>query len=208
MAFLAACEWTRGGATTSVQAALGRYFITFGDGADGGTKLSYNDIVEVWLDNAFIHIRYPEGEARLDMQEKRRARRFFKKMEDAPSPLEVLGAKKGDAVAVVGLPESWVYRLLRRRRLVEMTASPLALDMLIVGVSDEASLSSIALMAGHVRRGGTLWVVYPRGYREISTDVVAHAGETLQLTGQLEVQISSRHSALKFIAAREQLVVA
>lgn len=204
VAFQAACQWTRAGVTTDVQATLGRYFIAFD--APGEPRLSYNDVVEVWQYGTYVHIRYPEGEARLEMQDVRRARRYAKKMEDAPSPLEVLGAKRGDAIAVVGLPESWVYRLLRRRRLRPADGEPVALDMLVVGISDEAGLASLPALASRVRRGGTLWVVYPRGHREIRTDTIADAGKALRLKGELELHVSSRHSALKFTAEQEILV--
>jgi hypothetical protein len=199
VAFKAACDWTHGGRTDSVRASLGRYAITFGGSADG--RLPYTDIVEVWQYGAIIHIRFPEGEAKMDMEDVRRARRFARKMEDAPSPLEVLGAKKGDAVAVVGLPDSWVYRLLRRRRLTPVDGSPSGLDMMVIGVSDEGGLAAIPGLMPHLRQGGVIWVVYPRGHREISTDTVAEAGRRLDLRGELELQVSSRHSALKLVAA-------
>jgi len=198
VAFTAACEWTRGGVTSSVRAGLGRYAITFGSDAEG--RLPYSDIVEVWQYGTFIHIRFPGGEARLDMEDKRRARRFARKMEDAPSPLEVLGAKPGDALAVVGLPEAWVVRLLRRRRIRAVEAPPGPLDMMVVGVSDERSLATLGSLLPLVRTGGTVWVVYPRGHREISTDAVAEAGRYFDLQGELELQVSSRHSALKLVA--------
>ncbi len=199
VAFRAACDWTHGGKTTPVRASLGRYAITFGSGEAG--RLPYTDIVEVWQYGTFIHIRFPEGEAKLDMEDKRRARRFARKMEDAPSPLEALGAKKGDAVAVVGLPDAWVYRLLRRRRLQVTDSAPSGLDLMVIGVSDERSLASIPALAPLVRVGGALWIVYPRGHREISTDRVAEAARALDLRGELELHVSSRHSALKLVAA-------
>ncbi|MES2155288.1 MAG: hypothetical protein V4510_09160 [bacterium] len=197
MAFRARTEWTHGGTTESVHATLGRYAITFSPGAEG--RLPYTDVTEVWQYGSYIHIRFPDGEAKMDMQEQRRARRFARKMEDAPSPLEVLGARQGDAVAVVGLPDAWVYRLLRRRRLQEAVRAPAGVDMLVVGVSDERSLASIGACLATLKSGGTLWVVYPRGHREIGTEAVAKAGLYFDLDGELELQVSSRHAALKLV---------
>ncbi len=206
MAFRAETAWTRAGVTAYVQASLGRYAITFAPGADG--RLPYTDIVEVWQYGPFIHIRYGDGEAKLDMQDQRRARRFARKMEDAPSPLEALGAKEGDAVAVVGLPDAWVYRLLRRRRLRATDAVPTRLDLLVVGISDEQSLVTIGGLVPYLRPGGALWVVYPRGPREIDTEAVAKAGRAFDLKGELELHVSSRHSALKLVPVAPHLVVA
>lgn len=199
VAFKAATEWTHDGMVEQVFATLGRYTIAIGPSPDG--RLPYTDIVEVWQYGTFIHIRFQGGEAKLDMEDTRRARRFARKMEDAPSPLEALGAKAGDAVAIVGLPDAWVYRLLRQRRLTVANVAPKPVDMLVLGVADERSLAAIGSCLPHLRVGGVLWVVYPRGHREISSDAVAEAGRYFDLKGELELQVSSRHSALKLVAA-------
>jgi hypothetical protein len=193
------CRLTKGGSTKFVTASLGRYVVTCG-GSDA--RVPYTDITEVWQFGHFVHIRWGEGEARLDMGDHRRASRYAHKMEMAPSPLEALGAKRGDVVAVMGLPESWLYRLLRARKLTPAKAeSPGPLDMLVVGVADRRSLAHLSSVRRHVRKDGALWIVYPRDDREIDPEEILAAGRALDCRDVMELQVSPQQSALKFLAS-------
>jgi len=192
------CRLTREGNTRFVSASLGRYVVTCG-GAD--CRIPYSDITEVWQFGHFVHIRFAGGEARLDMGDHRRASRIAHKMEEAPSPLEALGAKRGDLVAVMGLPESWLFRLVRSRKLSPAKTEPGAVDMLVVGVADRRSLARLEGVTSYVRKDGALWVVYPREDSDIDAEDVLAAGRALRWQDVLELQVSPRQAALKFIAA-------
>lgn len=192
------CRLTRDGNTRFASASLGRYIVSCG----AECRIPYTDITEVWQFGQFVHIRFPGGEARLDMGDHRRATRYAHKMEEAPSPLEALGAKRGDLVAVMGLPESWLYRLVRSRKLATAkTSEPQAVDMLVVGVSDRRSLAGLGAMQRYIRKDGTLWVVYPREDSDIDAEDVLAAGRALSFKDVLELQVSARQAALKFVPA-------
>jgi hypothetical protein len=191
------CRLTRAGSTRFASASLGRYVIACGD-----LRIPYTDITEVWQFGPYVHIRFQEGEARLDMGDNRRATRWAHKMEEAPSPLEALGAKRGDHVAVLGLPESWLYRLVRSRKLQAAKGDPTTpVDMLVVGVSDRRSLTTLESVSRHIGKDGALWVVYPRDDRDIDADDVMAAAKALRMQDVLELHISARQAALKFVPA-------
>lgn len=195
------CRLTQDGKTRFVSANLGRYVIACGGDE---CRVPYTDVTEVWQFGHFVHIRFPGGEARLDMGDHRRATRWAHKMEAAPSPLEAIGAKRGDLVAVMGLPESWLARLVRSRKLAAAKEAPGhdgPVDVLVVGIGDRRSLTSLASVLRHLRTGGALWVVYPRDDRDIDTDDVLAAGRALLLVDVLELQVSARQAALKFLPA-------
>ncbi|MCA1818491.1 MAG: hypothetical protein LC620_00300 [Halobacteriales archaeon] len=200
MALHVPCRLTRDGNTRFVSASLGRYQVTCG-GSD--CRVPYTDITEVWQFGHFVHIRWANGEARLDMGDHRRATRYAHKMEEAPSPLEALGAKRGDLVAVMGLPESWLFRLVRSRKLTALAAGTDAkpVDMLVVGVADRRSLASLNGLLPFLRKDGHLWLVYPRDDRDIEAQEVLAAGRALDFRDVLELQVSPQQSALKFVAA-------
>jgi hypothetical protein len=197
VALQAPCRLTTDGHTRFVSASLGRYVVTCGD----GLRVPYTDVTEVWQYGRFVHIRFPGGEARLDLGDHRRATRIAHKMEEAPSPLEALGARRGDLVAVMGLPDAWLYRLVRTRKLAAAkTDPPSGVDLLVVGVTDRGSLASLGSVHRLLRKDGSLWVVYPRDQDTIGADDVIAAGRALAMQDVMELQVSARQAALKFVA--------
>src|SRR5690348_13075634 len=85
------CLLIRGGKASECQAAL-----TTGEAQLLGVPaepdlppvVPYSEVTEVWQYGTFVHVRFPEGEARFDVGDRRRGRRLARLIEDAPSPLE------------------------------------------------------------------------------------------------------------------------
>lgn len=198
------CLIIRGGKASECQAVLGVHGAEVAPDAadpDRPSIVPYSEMTEVWHYATFVHVRTPELEARFDVGDRRRAKRFARMIEDAPSPLEALGARAGDHVAVLGLPDGWVFRLLGRRRITGMTSLPQEpARLLIVGVAGRLSLPGLSLLMPYLRPDGALWVVYPRDDEVVRTEEVVAAGRGTGLTDVLELHVAPGRSALKFVA--------
>lgn len=192
----------RGGVASECQAMLGELGAELkGETVSGEAPIQYAEMTEVWHYGSYVHVRYASGEARFDVGDRRRCKRIAKMIEDAPSPLEVLGAKKGDLVAVMGLPEGWVVRLVRRRKLLGVTEAPASpAGLLVVGVTGRRSLPALGGLKPFLKPDGILWVVYPTDDEAVRTEEVVAAGHGMQLKHAGELRLAPGRCASKFVA--------
>lgn len=198
----------RGGQASECQAVLGAAGaeVLGPPGADGSPRavvatIPYAEMTEVWHYGSYVHVRHAEGEARFDVGDRRRCKRIAKMIEDAPSPLEALGARKGDLVAVMGLPEGWVLRLLRQHSLLAVDKAPESpAGLLVVGVSGRRSLPALGGLKPYMRSDGVLWVVFPTDNEAVSSTEVVAAARGMQLRDVLTIRLAPGRSAVKFVA--------
>ncbi|MHB8632657.1 MAG: hypothetical protein ACYDBQ_01635 [Thermoplasmatota archaeon] len=194
------CLLIRSGKASEGVARLGFHGAEVEDQGGPVPVIPYSEMTEVWHYGPYVHVRYPDGEARFDVGDRRRCKRIARMIEDAPSPLEALGARKGDLVAVMGLPEGWVVRLVRRRHIMASASPAAPAGLLVVGLSNRRSLAGLSGLKAHMKEDGALWVVYPSDGADVRTDEVVEAGRGLHLKDVLELRVAPGRTALKFVA--------
>jgi hypothetical protein len=118
-----------------------------------------------------------------------------------PKPLmDKLGVKPAMRVAVAGDAGADFLSELAEREVLRVPADPGAeSDLLFLFADESRELPAIRALIEAIRRNGALWVVYPKGQKEITEVGVIDAGREAGLKDVKVVRFSATHTALKFV---------
>lgn len=128
-----------------------------------------------------------------------------------PSLLDKLGVRAGQRVRLIPAADGVLADKDFRQALVEAGASlsegtssgadepP---DLLFFGATAVADLEDVPRLSAALPPQGALWIVYPKGRREIREGDVLAAGRAAGLTDVKVTRFSETHTALKFVVPR------
>jgi hypothetical protein len=114
--------------------------------------------------------------------------------------IEKLGVKRDARVSLLGeFDEDFLRELSVLTDKVNANAIEQGAEWIFFAVPSKKELSGVRKHAKKMRGGAALWVVYPKGQKEITeTDVIA-AGRNSGLKDVKVVGFSPTHTALKFV---------
>jgi hypothetical protein len=72
-------------------------------------------------------------------------------------------------------------------------------DVVVWGVDDVAELAGISAVADWIRPDGALWMVWPKGRRELTENHIRDAALAAGLVDVKVARFSATHSALKLV---------
>jgi hypothetical protein len=113
------------------------------------------------------------------------------------SRVDKLGVKPGMRIRAVGVDELLPELAQRDAQHVDADA-----DIVFLAVDSRDGLDEAAAEWRRVTERGALWIVYPRGVREVTQNDVIAAGRALGLLDVKVVRFSDTHTALRFVAPR------
>jgi hypothetical protein len=124
------------------------------------------------------------------------ARRFL----HPPSRADKLGIKPGMTVRVHALDDGELLRELESRNATLLSNSSAGrCDLVFVGADSRVGLNRLRTAMRDLKPAGALWVVRPKGRREITESDVMAAGKAAGLVDVKVVSFSDTHTAEKFV---------
>lgn len=132
------------------------------------------------------------------------AETWRKKILHPRSRMEKLGVKEGSAVAVLGDAEASFAAELRQSKaeMVRATAGS-NVELVFWFVNKKSGLNGTREVRQKLKGRAGLWIVYPKGKKEITENDVLSAGRKAGLKDVKVAGFSSTHTALKFVIPRE-----
>ena len=128
------------------------------------------------------------------------AARWADKIRNPPSRLDKIGAKPEWRASAVGIDDRGFLKEMGDRiaqlsigRVLEDS------DAIFFGATDAAQLSRLAALKRSLKPAGALWVIRPKGRKEISEQSVMAAGKAAGLVDVKVVSFSPTHTAEKFV---------
>ncbi len=116
------------------------------------------------------------------------------------SRLDKLGVKPDARVALLGFGERDFVAELKQRTADIATVRPRKdTDLLFLGVESEAPLRRLATLQKAIRREGAIWVLWPKGQKHITEDMIRAAALAHGLVDIKVVAFSERLSGLKLV---------
>jgi len=133
------------------------------------------------------------------------AEKWREKILHPKTRIEKLGVKSGMCVALLGTVEDAFAKELRKSKAEVMNGNAdKGAALLFVPVEEKRGLSNIAKAAKKLKGAAALWVIYPKGQKEITEVEVIMAGRATGLTDVKVVGFSATHTALKFVIPVEK----
>ena len=112
--------------------------------------------------------------------------------------LEKLGIRPGTAVALVHGSRAFAAEVRTAGALVRR--SPADAEVTLLFAADLGDLASLPTVTG----AAALWIVYPKGRKDITENDVLAAGRAAALTDTKVARFSDTHTALKFVVPRSR----
>lgn len=159
-------------------------------------KIPLNQISSVKAVNGDLRIKFPHGEAVFSLGPA--AGKWADKILHPKSVIEKLGVKPGQKIAVLGVKDDSFLGDLSEIAKFSCHAERNC-DAIFYAAESLAELKRVPSVARGLAPAGALWMVYPKGRKDIrETDVIA-AGRAAKLKDVKVVGFSATHTALKFV---------
>ena len=127
------------------------------------------------------------------------ARKWKDKITKPKSLLEKLGIKNGIKLIVRNVDDPGFLKELKQREIEFQTKTSKMSDMILLQADSKENLGSVGSLAKTLTKNGTLWIVYPKGKKELTQEDIFKAGKLAGLVDIKVVSFSSTHTALKFV---------
>jgi hypothetical protein len=167
-------------------------------------KFAFADIVKsVKAVDGELRFHTEEGPAVLELGPA--AEKWAEKILHPKSRAEKLGVKNAMRVSLVGKFDDTFERELGAAT-NNVAKGKIAADseLIFVAVESSKGLSDVAKIAKSVKGAAGLWIVYPKGKKEITEIDVIGAGRKTGLKDVKVVGFSPTHTALKFVLPLEK----
>jgi hypothetical protein len=111
-----------------------------------------------------------------------------------------LGVKPESRVSVLGVDDAAFQKELERAAaFVSIGRAAKASDLIFYGVTKESQLPRLERLKACIVSNGAIWVIRPKGRRDISEASVMAAGKLAGLVDVKVVAFSDTHTAEKFV---------
>lgn len=185
---------TVGGQKVHVKADFASDHVTFSGGRRG--EVPYAKIQVVGTAKGILKLRVDDAVMEFPLGEK--VDRLANKIRSPPTLMDKLGVKPGARVAGVEVPGALAKQLAKAADYTDREPNQ-PVPMLFLGIEALEGLERIANLVRRLQPEGALWVVYPKGRRDLRESDVLAAGRAAGLKDVKVARISERHTALKFV---------
>lgn len=198
MGYDAQCTLTYEGKTSRGTAALEHKDLRF----RGSTRLAVPlaTITKASARDGVLHVTF--GGKSADFNIGPAAEKWASRITNPPSRLDKLGLKSGMLVAAVGVSDDAFLKEANERvakliRKVPATGQPA--DMVFFGVEHRDGLQRLSGLVPLIKPEGAIWIVRPKGKKEITESETMAAGKRAGLVDVKVVSFSDTHTAEKFV---------
>ncbi|HEY7198375.1 MAG TPA: hypothetical protein VH306_14455 [Gaiellaceae bacterium] len=190
----ARCTVHFGGATSEGKAQLETDELLFR--GDFRLSVPLREIAEVEASDGELAVRFDGGEAVFVLGPK--AERWAERIRNPKTLFDKLGVKPESRVSVVGIADEGFKEELEARAARYATAPEPESDLVFLGTDAVAELGRIESLVPFLKPNGHIWVVAPKGRKDIREADVLEAGRAAGLKDTKVARFSETHTAHRF----------
>jgi hypothetical protein len=172
---------------------------------DGAMRLKFTfaEIKSASAADGELRVDGPEGAAVFELGAS--AAKWCEKILHPKTRLEKLGIKPNAAVSLVGnLEADFLVELRAQTENVSNGKVAADAEWIFFAADSAKDLSQVAKLAKSLKGAAALWIVYPKGQKQIAENDVLTAGRKSGLKDVKVVGFSPTHTALKFVIPVEK----
>jgi hypothetical protein len=128
-----------------------------------------------------------------------RAERWADKIRHPPTVLDKLGVKPGQRVSVIGDGGAFSDEVAAVTGEKPSSRARKGSDLVLLFASDLHDLARIDKLRGMIVPDGAVWVIYPKGRKEMTENDVLAAGRAAAMKDVKVVRFSDSHTGLKMV---------
>jgi hypothetical protein len=161
-------------------------------------KIPFSAICGVEAKDGELRVKTDKGLVFFELGE--RAEQWRQKIANPKSVVEKLGVKPGERVAVFGKLDDEFLKKLKAQKSAVLPGKVMdGVGWIFCAAEARTALAGLKDIAGKMRGSAALWVVYPKGQKNITETDVIGAGRKAGLKDVKVVGFSATHTALKFV---------
>ncbi len=172
-------------------------------GADFRLKIPFAEMIDVSACNGELRVKTKSAMNVFEVGSA--AEKWREKILHPKTRAQKLGMKPGTRVRLAGeFDADFLQELKASKAAILGEASADSPEITFLAVAAKGSLAAIAKHAKKLIAAQALWVVYPKGKKEITEIDIINAGRKTALKDVKVVGFSATHTALKFVLPLEK----
>jgi hypothetical protein len=161
-------------------------------------KIPFSSIKSAKSADGELRLRTREGLAVFELGDT--ATKWCDKILHPKSRLEKLGVKPGAKVSLLGsFDEEFLRELRELNSLVTNGKAEQDAEWIFFAADSQKDLAQVSKLAKSLKGAASLWIVYPKGRKDITENDVLAAGRKAGLKDVKVVGFSATHTGLKFV---------
>jgi hypothetical protein len=166
-------------------------------------KFAFADIKSAVAAHGELRLEVPEGAAIFELGAN--AAKWCEKILHPKTRLEKLGIEPNAAVSLIGnLDADFLAELRAQTKNVSSGKVATDTEWIFFAADSAKDLSQVSKLAKSLKGAAALWIVYPKGQKQITENDVLAAGRKSGLKDVKVVGFSPTHTALKFVIPVEK----
>jgi hypothetical protein len=166
-------------------------------------KFAFADIQSAAAADGELRVEVPEVAAIFELGAN--AAKWCEKILHPKTRLDKLGIKPNAAVSLIGnLDADFLAELHVQTKTVSNGKVTTDTEWIFFATDASKDLSQVSKLAKSMKGAAALWIVYPKGQKQITENDVIAAGRKSGLKDVKVVGFSSTHTALKFVIPVER----
>jgi hypothetical protein len=166
-------------------------------------KFAFADIKSAVAADGELRVEGPEGPAIFELGAN--AAQWCEKILHPKTRLEKLGIEPNAAVSLIGnLDADFLAELRAQTKNVSSGKVATDTEWIFFAADSAKDLSQVSKLAKSLKGAAALWIVYPKGQKQITENDVLAAGRKSGLKDVKVVGFSPTHTALKFVIPVEK----
>ncbi len=200
MGLEAHCVGRQGQQASAGKALLETDYLLFR--GDFRVKIPFAQMTSVKADGGQLVVRYADGSFSLELGPA--ASKWADKILHPPQRLDKLGVKPGLQIVILGVVDKAFHDEVASRTTEISTRTRKNADIVFLGAATKADLRKLAALRNAIKPDGAVWVIYPKGIKEITENDVLAASKEAGLVDVKIASFSSTHTALKSVIPLSQ----
>lgn len=161
-------------------------------------KIPFRQMTSIEAADGWLRVESPDGPAAFELGTQ--AAKWADKIKNPKSLIDKLGVKAGMRTSVIGMRDANFLRDLKSRTSEVTEGKPTKdSDLIFFGAEQDAALEKMRGLPRSLKPNGAVWVVYPKGRKDITESSVFAAGKRAGLVDVKVASFSATHTALKFV---------
>jgi hypothetical protein len=166
-------------------------------------KIPFASLRSVVARDGELHLKWAGDSAVFELGQQ--AEKWAHSILHPKNTVEKLGIKLGLKISAFNMPDDTPMKDARKAAAEFSNDKPLKdSDTIFLGAIAETELKGIKKLLSSLGSNGALWIVYPKGRKEITELQVLNAGRAAGLYDIKVVSYSATHTALKFVRPRDK----
>ena len=166
-------------------------------------KMAFATMKSVRAANGELRVETPEGVAVFELGDQ--AAKWYDRILHPKSRMEKLGVKAGARVVLLGeFDREFLDELENVTKNVVRRKLDAKAEWIFLAAAAKKDLDEVAKLAKKMAATAGLWVIYPKGQKELAENDVLAAGRTAGLRDVKVIGFSATHTGLKFVVPLEK----